>query len=58
MKFGNHSKIAFSWLIFATFGISGFFVAKEYTNNNKLNAMKVRADIRRRLEEENTRSDH
>jgi len=57
MKFGNHQKIALSWLIFATLGISGFFVAKEYVYNNRLDAMKVRTSIRQRLQEESKSSD-
>lgn len=52
MKLGNHSKIAISWLIFATTGITSFFIAKQYVHNNRFEAMKVRENIRKRLQSE------
>ncbi len=39
-------------IVFATIGISGFFCARTYVYNNRFEAMKVRQNIKLRLESE------
>jgi len=52
MTLGSHPKIVLSFFLFGAAGISGFFVARNYVNNNRQEAMRIRQAVKYRLKQE------
>jgi len=52
MPSSPHTKIAIAWLIFGSLGVAGFIYAKTSVYDNREEAIKVRQQLRERLEAE------
>jgi len=52
MTLETHPKVVLSWVVFATEGVTGFFIAKNYVNSNRHEAMRIRQSVKNRLKQE------